>query len=122
MIPVELVKKATDSGVVFTCAMCLNFWRAKASNLNECRPLLSSECSGPLRGKGYPHYDGVLKGHLHTACFVCGCKPDGVLKTHDGVMVGICNKHRDALFDFSGPVDGRPETADSLKVEEKTDA
>ena len=34
-------------------------------------------------------------------------------------MIGVCNKHKDALFDFSGEIDGRPDTADGLKVEEK---
>lgn len=118
MIPVELVKKATDSGVVFTCAMCLNFWRGQANGLSECRSLLPSPCAGPLRGMGYPHYDGELKGNLHAVCFVCGEQANGVLKTKDGVMVGVCDKHKDALFDFSGPVDGRPDSADDLEVEE----
>jgi len=119
MIPAELVKRATSSGVLFTCAMCKNFWRARSQGLDECRTITGKNCAGPLRGLSYPEYDGELKNHLHTVCFVCGAKPDGVLKTKDGKLIGVCKKHKEALFDFSGAVDGRPETADSLQVEEK---
>ena len=118
MIPPELVAHARAQGVVFTCAMCVNFWRAQAAGLSECRPLLPGPCSGPLRGRDYPHYEGPLKGHLHNACFVCGEKPTGVLRPKDGQFIGVCDKHKEALFDFSGAVDGRPKSADALKVEE----
>ena len=118
MIPPELVAHARAQGVVFTCAMCVNFWKARAAGLDECRSLLPGACSGPLRGSDYPHYDGVLKGHLHNACFVCGAPPQGVLKPKGGQYIGACNKHKEALFDYSGAVDGPPETADALKVDE----
>ena len=80
---------------------------------------MPSPCAGPLRGMSYPHYDGILNDNLHSVCFVCGDQAQGVLRTKDGVMVGVCNKHKEALFDFSGSEDGRPDTADNLKVEEK---
>lgn len=119
MIPKELIAHARARGVVFTCATCLNFWRAESQGLSACRPLLPGACAGPLSGSDYPHYDGVLKGHLHNACFVCGDKPTGVLRPKNGQLIGVCEKHKEALFDFSGAVDGRPETADSLEVEER---
>lgn len=119
MIPAELVNRAVKSGVVFTCAMCKNFWRSQALGLEECRKLIPGPCAGPLKGLAYPYYDGDLKNCHHSVCFVCGSKADGVLKVKTGEMIGVCNKHKDALFDFSGEIDGRPDTADGLKVEEK---
>lgn len=118
MIPAELVKHALKNQVVFTCAMCKNFWKAQSLGLNECGKLLPSRCAGPLKGLAYPHYDGELKNNLHSACFVCGSQPNGVLRVKSGEMIGVCEKHKEALFDFSGAVDGRPDTADKLKVEE----
>ena len=115
----DSVERARAEGVVFTCAMCINFWRARASGAHECAAITPTPCAGPLRGKDYPHYEGVLKGHLHNACFVCGAPPVGVLKPKDGQLIGVCERHRESLFDFSGAVDGRPETADALKVESK---
>lgn len=119
MIPTELVSIARAQGVVFTCANCLNFWRAQESGVGACSKLTPTPCSGPLKGNDYPHYEGVLAGHLHNACFVCGDKPTGVLKPKNGQLVGVCEKHKEALFDFSGSERGRPETADSLEVEER---
>tara|TARA_Y100000310_G_C20683507_1_gene817527 strand:+ start:659 stop:1027 length:369 start_codon:yes stop_codon:yes gene_type:complete len=121
MIPKEAVNSAVDNGVVFTCAMCTHFWMARGLGLDECRTLTRGPCAGPLKGMGYPYYQGALEGNLHSVCFICGGQPNGVLKTREGVMVGVCEKHREALFDFSGEVNGRPKTADSLEVEERQD-
>lgn len=119
MIPPELVAHARAQGVVFNCAMCLNFWRAQERKLSGCDKITPSPCAGPLKGRDYPHYDGVLKSGLHNVCFVCGDKPTGVLRPKGGQMIGVCEKHKEALFDFSGAVNGRPETAESLEVEER---
>lgn len=80
---------------------------------------MPSKCAGPLSGLDYPHYDGILKGNLHSVCFVCGEPATGALRPKGGQLIGVCDKHKEALFDFSGAVDGRPETAESLQVEEK---
>jgi hypothetical protein len=119
MISPDKIAHARAQGVVFTCATCEKFWRAVDMGLNECRPLTPTPCSGPLKGRDYPHYEGVLSGNLHHACFVCGDKPTGALRPKGGQLIGVCEKHKEALFDFSGKVDGRPETADKLEVEER---
>jgi len=101
----DRIQIAVHNGVSFICANCDKYWWGQARGLDTCKAgFEGKECSGIGKFKDFPEYEGVLKGHFHQYCFVCGKKPDFLIEIPIGNGLvrnfGVCEKDRHILFDF----------------------
>ena len=104
------ILKVLQAGVGFVCAHCENFWWGIDNGHDGCKAAHDRlPCSGPIRGKAFPQYDGPLKGNLGNYCFVCGRTPSAhAVARETGGRVGVCEKHISLLESYSAPGEEPP--------------
>ncbi len=105
------ILKVLQSGVSFVCAHCEHFWWGiDNKHSGGCKAVFDQvECSGPIRGLAFPHYEGPLKDQLANYCFVCGHDPDAVaVARNGGARVGVCDKHIEVIEKFTVPGEKPP--------------
>jgi len=93
--PEELLKK----GFAFPCTVCAKMWRALDRGAEVCEA--SMTCGGPMMGKSFPDYEGVLNGSLVRFCFRCGRQASKLVSPPDGGYIGVCDEHI-KMLDVSG--------------------
>lgn len=98
-------KAAMASGVSFVCAHCTKFWWSVDRKLDGCKAQQEKRnCAGPIKGLGFPEYDGPLKGHLQNFCFVSGDVSTAVVVCKYGAYIGVTDRSIEMIKDYS--VDG----------------
>ena len=105
MASVADVANAVESGVSFPCAMCNKHWRGVAAGNDSCGEL---ECGGPMSGRAFPLYDGMLPdGDWSHFCFVTGRPNDlvGVKVIGASRMLAVSREHQ-KIFGQCSPADG----------------
>ena len=102
MISSEKVLWAMAQKVVFTCAMCDNFWWGVECGTGGCKSQSTGTgCTGPLGASDFPEYEGALKDVLQDWCFVCGQRSTHVAEPHGKRPIGVCEGHIEVLKNFS---------------------
>ena len=101
------VEMLVKDGVSFVCAMCNQLHEAISRGTCDKGCIVAQtggRCGGPLMGMSFPDYSGPLRdgvaSYMHNFCFVCGAKPQGIVRLKSGDMYGLCNDHR-GIFTFS---------------------
>ncbi len=87
------VQAEMATGLAFTCAMCLVYWRAKNAQVFKTDEVRCPEqaCGGPMTGKSFPKYEGPLVGHRVHVCFRCGRESTSGLKFPEcDEIIGVC--------------------------------
>jgi len=93
---------AMANGVSFVCATCEKFWWGADRGLDGCKAVYDkTPCSGPLGGRGFPQYEGPLKGNLLAFCFATGQPSTVAVTTPDSLMVGASEKGLEVLMRYS---------------------
>jgi len=93
------IRSVVQQGLAIPCATCKKYWRGVDAGLGGCG---QSSCAGPLAGKDFPLYEGVLPDLLQF-CFACGDTSSyGITAARGQRMVGVCKRHLQ-LFELLRP-------------------
>ena len=93
---------AMANGVSFVCSHCTKFWWGIERRLDGCKATHDkTPCAGPVRGMGFPQYDGPLKGQLKNFCFATGRPSTMVICLPDGSEIGVTDKGIEVISSFS---------------------
>jgi|GEM_PF-3111701 len=87
------------NGISAVCAWCLKYWNARGhddANSSSYRCQSARPCGGPMQGMAFPEYEGPMKGHLDSFCYICGGEPDACVAIHGKGMVGVCKNRKHA--------------------------
>lgn len=98
-------RDAMKQGVSFVCAHCQWYWVARDRFVRGAQCASPGPCGGPLSGREFPHYLGVLS-EWSNLCFVCGAAPSLWVKPLSGSrLFGLCAAHKPYLTELV-PHDG----------------
>lgn len=115
------VQELLRRGYAFPCACCENMWLALRSGVEFC-DRLAPNCGGPLVGKSFPDYKGMLtKTTIAQHCFRCGNPAFQTVQVADGGYVGACRSHVGMLYRNSSTrmVPNEDKHGEKVECEEK---
>lgn len=104
-MPVDMEKARiahTVDKVAIACATCERYWEAKGAGAPRCQP--PTPCSGPMGGRTFPAYRGIMSGDAFRAfCFVCGARATHEVSVQgeaQGRVLGVCSAHVSTLWRY----------------------
>lgn len=115
------VQELLRRGYAFPCACCENMWAALRAGAVFCQAL-APNCGGPLVGKSFPDYRGLLtKTTIATHCFRCGNPAIDTFRMADGGYIGACRSHAGMLYPSSSTrmVPDKDKHGERVESEEK---